>query len=169
MMNKPDHPNSDYILVIDDNQAIHEDFRKILAPPKAETSMLDDFESAFFGPTTSETREPGFEIDSAYQGQDGLKLVRQAAERNRPYSFAFVDVRMPPGWDGIETVSRIWQEYPDLQIVICTAYSDYSREDIRKKLGNNERLLFLTKPFDCGEVVRVAQTLAEKARSQRKS
>jgi len=54
-----------------------------------------------------------------------LELVKKSLEDGDPFALAFVDVRMPPGWDGIETVARIWQEYPDLQVVICTAYSDY--------------------------------------------
>jgi len=67
-----------------------------------------------------------FEIDSAFQGQEGLAKVQHALNEGRPYAMAFVDVRMPPGWDGIETISRIWKMYPELQVVICTAYSDYS-------------------------------------------
>ena len=58
---------------------------------------------------------------------------------------AFVDVRMPPGWDGVETTAKIWQKYPDLQVVICTAYSDYSWEEMLKKLGYSDRLVILKK------------------------
>ena len=47
---------------------------------------------------------------------------------------AFVDVRMPPGWDGVETITRIWEVDPDLQIVVCTAYADYSWEELRSKV-----------------------------------
>src|ERR1051326_6270907 len=142
-----------HILVIDDNRAIHDDFRKILSPTKPATSKVDEFESAFFGESEDVDEQPKFEIDSAFQGQDGLNLVRQAIQENRPYPMAFVDVRMPPGWDGIETIARIWKEYPDLQVVICTAYSDYSPDDITKKLG--DRVVLLKKPFDCTEVLQL--------------
>jgi CheY-like chemotaxis protein len=151
-----------HILVIDDNHSIHEDFRKILATTKTASSKLDDFEATFFGPATPEQQQQAFEIDSAFQGQEGLKLVRQALKENRPYPLAFVDVRMPPGWDGIETISRIWKEYPELQVVICTAYSDYSWEEMLKKLGNSDRLVLLKKPFNCLEVLKLAQMLTEK-------
>ena len=75
---------------------------------------------------------------------------------------AFVDVRMPPGWDGIETISHIWKEFPDLQIVICTAYSDYSWEDIAKAVGNTDHVLILKKPFDNIEVMQMAHALSKK-------
>ncbi len=151
-----------HILVIDDNQAIHDDFRKILTTTKTGSSKLDDFEAAFFGPAASEDDEPKFQIDSAFQGQDGLELVRRALQEKRPYPMAFVDVRMPPGWDGIETIARIWKEYPDLQVVICTAYSDYSPDEMVKKLGNADQVVLLRKPFDCDEVLKLAKTLTEK-------
>ena len=80
-----------------------------------------------------------FRIDSAFQGQEGLEKVRAACAEGAPYAVAFVDVRMPPGWDGIETISRIWKEFPDLQIVICTAYSDYSWDEIAKSVGNTDQ------------------------------
>ena len=77
---------------------------------------------------------------------------------------AFVDVRMPPGWDGVETTAKIWQKYPDLQVVICTAYSDYSWEEMLKKLGYSDRLVILKKPFDTIEVLQLAISLTEKWR-----
>ena len=77
---------------------------------------------------------------------------------------AFVDVRMPPGWDGVETTAQIWQKYPDLQVVICTAYSDYSWEEMLKKLGYSDRLVILKKPFDNIEVLQLAISMTEKWR-----
>lgn len=161
-MNKNSNDTGQHILVIDDNQAIHDDFRKILSTTKTASSKLDDFEAAFFGPASAEDEQPRFQIDSAFQGQDGLELVRRALRENRPYPLAFVDMRMPPGWDGIETIARIWQVYPDLQVVICTAYSDYSPDEMAKKLGNTDRLVLLKKPFDCAEVQQLAKMLTQK-------
>jgi signal transduction histidine kinase len=106
----------------------------------------------------------GFEIDSAHQGQDGLELIRSSLKQGRPYAMAFVDVRMPPGWDGVETIGRIWQDYPELQVVVCTAYSDYSWEEMIEKLGQSDRLVILKKPFDNVEVLQLANALTEKWR-----
>src|SRR5271165_7181693 len=96
------------ILVIDDNQAIHADFRKILCPPEQSGADFQAQEAAFFGEAVPVARRTYFEIDSAFQGADGLVLVEKAVKLRRPYALAFVDVRMPPGWDGIETTGRLW-------------------------------------------------------------
>ena len=74
----------------------------------------------------------------------------------------FVDVRMPPGWDGIETIQKIWEKHPQLQIIICTAHSDYSWHNMIKQLGQTDRLLILKKPFDSIEVRQIACSLAKK-------
>src|SRR5687767_5471987 len=150
------------ILVVDDNAAIHEDIRKILAPAKPGSASIEDEEALLFGEKREATATTVFEIDSALQGQEGLELVRKSLEEDRPYALAFVDVRMPPGWDGVETISRLWQIYPELQIVICTAYSDYSWEDITKQFGQSDSVLILKKPFDNIEVLQMAHALTKK-------
>ena len=152
------------ILVVDDNRAIHEDFQKILGKAKSLSSNFVEAEAILFGETTPESQLPIFEIDSAYQGQEGLEKIEQSLRENRPYAMAFMDVRMPPGWDGIESTIKIWEEYPDLQVVICTAYSDYSPEQMLKKLGYSDRLVVLKKPFDSIEVLQLAISLTEKWR-----
>ncbi len=149
------------ILVVDDNEAIHKDFRKIFGTGSKTGAALEAAEALLFGEESS-TNGAGFEVDSAFQGQEGLEMVRKAVAEGRPYPLAFVDVRMPPGWDGIETVSRIWKEYPDLQVVICTAYSDYSWDDMLKNLGRTDRLVILKKPFEVIEVLQLAESLTEK-------
>ena len=103
-----------------------------------------------------------FQVDSAFQGQEGLEKVRAAVAAGDPYAVAFVDVRMPPGWDGVETITRIWSEFRDLQIVICTAYSDYSWDEISKAIGNTDQVLVLKKPFDNIEVLQMAHALSKK-------
>lgn len=150
------------ILIIDDNEAIHDDFKKVLRSTVTNGVNVSEEELAIFGASSDSVKDGVFEVDSAFQGQEGLEKIRQALQENRPYAMAFVDIRMPPGWDGIETIQRIWQEYSDLQVVICTAYSDYSWQDIVKKLGETEKLLILKKPFDNVEVRQLAIALTEK-------
>jgi two-component system cell cycle sensor histidine kinase/response regulator CckA len=150
------------ILVIDDNPAIHNDIRKILARPEIDSASLDQAEAMLFGEVTDSDTGALFEIDSAYQGQEGLELVKRSLDEKRPYALAFVDVRMPPGWDGIETISRVWEVYPELQVVICTAYSDYSWEEMTKKVSRSDSVLILKKPFDNIEVLQMAHALTKK-------
>ncbi|HEX9048607.1 MAG TPA: histidine kinase dimerization/phospho-acceptor domain-containing protein, partial [Verrucomicrobiae bacterium] len=156
-------PLNNRILVIDDNQAIHEDFKKILGR-KNQQDPLAESEAQLFGETVPQIQLPEFEIDSAFQGQDGFRLIEKSLAENRPYAMAFVDVRMPPGWDGVETTAHIWQKYPELQVVICTAYSDYSWEQMIQKLGYSDRLVILKKLFDNIEVLQLAISMTEKWR-----
>ena len=148
------------VLVIDDNRAIHGDFRKILSPATA--AALDATEEAVFGPPTEAIQQARFDVDSAYQGQEGVLLVKSALEAGLPYAMAFVDVRMPPGWDGVETTRKIWEIDPNLQVVLCTAYSDYSWGAMFEKLGHRDGLLILKKPFDALEAFQLAHALTEK-------
>ncbi|HTR40813.1 MAG TPA: response regulator [Pseudomonadales bacterium] len=161
-MSNFDSDNNHRILVIDDNKAIHDDFKKILGKKTMETDHLTKAEAALFGTEAAKAELPQFEIDSAMQGQEGLQAIEKSLQEGRPYAMAFVDVRMPPGWDGVETTSQIWQKYPDLQVVICTAYSDYSWEDMLKRLGYSDRLVILKKPFDNIEVLQLAISMTEK-------
>lgn len=151
------------ILVVDDNPAIHADFRKIFRGNR-EAEALAAATANLFDDVPGSTPVVGFAIDFAFQGPEALKLVQQALASGEPYAMAFVDVRMPPGWDGIETIARIWQEYADLQVVICTAYSDYDWEDMINKLGQSDRMVILKKPFDNVEVLQLAHVLVEKWR-----
>lgn len=150
------------ILVIDDSRAIHDDFRKILGVGQDDAAGLDEAEATLFGGVLADERADSFEIDSAYQGKEGLELVRQALQAGRPYAVAFVDIRMPPGWDGITTIAHLWQEDPNLDVVVCTAYSDYSWEEMVQTLGETDHLLILKKPFDNVEVRQLSWTLCEK-------
>jgi len=149
------------VLVVDDNRSIHGDFRKILCGPDQAAEVVS-MEAALFGETQAERRAITFEVDSAYQGQEALVLVKKAIAENHPYAMAFMDVRMPPGWDGIEATAKIWEIDPDMQIVICTAYSDYSWDGMIQKLGYSDKLLILKKPFDNVEALQLASALTEK-------
>lgn len=152
------------ILVIDDNPAIHEDFQKILVSTREE-SGLADAAFAFLGPEVVEnTPTIDVELDSALQGEEGYEKVQNALKEGRPYTLAFCDMRMPPGWDGLETIENLFEADPKLQVVICSAYSDNTWEDITERLGQSDRLLILKKPFDNAEVLQIAVALTEKRR-----
>ena len=150
------------LLAIDDNPAIHEDFRKIFNEPSQAEGDLDALASSLFGSSDKPHQRQSFDLDSAFQGQEGLEKVKAALAEGRPYSLAFVDVRMPPGWDGIETIEQLWKVDPDLQVVICTAYSDYSWDAMCARLGNSDSLVVLKKPFDTVEVLQITHALTRK-------
>ena len=151
------------ILLVDDMPAIHEDFRKILLPQAPEHAELESVEAALFGDEPKAAAStPAFEVDSAYQGREALAKLQASLEAGLPYALAFVDMRMPPGWDGVETIEHLWQADPRLQVVICTAYSDTSWDEVLARLDVRDRLLILKKPFDAIEVHQLARTLTAK-------
>jgi DNA-binding NtrC family response regulator len=160
------------ILVVDDNRDILSDFFRILCENYGCNEAIDKAEVAITGeaPARRGTNmlETGlsFTIDSACQGQEALEMVRASMSKKNPYLMAFIDVRMPPGWDGIETISHLWEVDPDLEVVICTAYSDYSWYQMATKLNRLNKFVVLKKPFEVVEVVQLVHSIAEKRRLQ---
>lgn len=159
------------IIIIDDNPEIHHDFIQTLTGLDT-FEQLDSLQKKLFGKTydtrklkissQSATMLPRFEIDTATQGEEGVRKIKEASQQGKPYALAFVDIRMPPGWDGIETIKHIWELDKDMQIVICTAYSDYSWEQTVEELGQSDNLLILKKPFDQIAVRQLAYALTRK-------
>ncbi len=160
------------VLIVDDQQAIHDTFDRVFACKKIEDGALADFEARFLAggrpesvDTDAATNQtpPQYSLDHATSGQQALELAQQAVRGGNAYLVAFVDMRMP-GLDGLETTERLWQIDPNLQIVICTAYSDHMWDDVLRKLGYNDRLLLLRKPFESDEARQLALALSEKSR-----
>ena len=124
------------ILVVDDNPAIQKDFQKIFAASRS-LSVPSEAESILFGDVPEATSRVDFRLESAMQGLDALAMVRESIDQGNPYALAFVDVRMPPGINGIETTHGIWEIDAHVQVVICTAYSDHSWSEVLTKLGRS--------------------------------
>lgn len=152
------------IIIIDDNPDIFGDFCNILC--KEEDSYgLDDIEATLFGemvPKGEQKLHPEYKLAYASQGKDGAEMIKKACREGEPFQLAFIDMRMPPGWDGLETTKYIWDIDPSVQIVICTAYSDYSWEQIVHQVGYKDSLLILKKPFDHAEVSQIAIAMVKK-------
>lgn len=167
--NQDDQVNR-HILVVDDTACIHEDFRRILMPDQErEDPGLLEAEALLFGDDSpadaAEARADeviDYKIESALSGEAGLAIVEKFRESANPIAMAFVDMRMPPGWNGLETIKHLWECDPRLQIVICSAYSDVSWDSIRKELGKRDNLLILRKPFEPEEVQQLADALTFK-------
>jgi diguanylate cyclase (GGDEF)-like protein len=156
------------ILITDDNAAIHEDFRRILSASTQDDATLSDAEILLFGDAAAKPEHhPAYVLDFAQQGQLAVQCVKHARADGRPYAMAFVDMRMPPGWDGLETIERLWAEDSDVQIVICSAHSDYDWRDIFERLGHSDKLLILKKPFEPIEVLQCASALSRKWQHER--
>lgn len=160
MTTKTANADNRRILIVDDNHSIHDDFRKILAC-ESDGHELEDLENEIFGRREA-AHEEAFMVDSAFQGLEGLSAIERAKKHGHPYSVAFVDVRMPPGLDGIETAERILRADRDINVVLCTAYSDHSTQDMLNRFGRTDRVTMLKKPFDVSEVTLAAVSLSER-------
>jgi two-component system NtrC family sensor kinase len=157
------------VLVVDDNVAIHADFAKILTP----ATLRPDFEAlerlalGFASGGAVQSTSATYELTSAFQGREALECVRRAAAETAPFALAFVDMRMPPGWDGLETIEHLWAVDSALQVVICSAFSDYDWDDALERLSRPNNLLVIKKPFDAIEVLQSANALTGKWHSER--
>jgi CheY-like chemotaxis protein len=154
------------ILVADDNPAIHQDFAKVLAPIDPDRQALDQLLlEVLDDPAKAAQLEvplPNYELDYASQGREAYEKALAAERNGKPFALIFMDVRMPPGWDGVETIRHIWNDLPHTEIVICTAFSDYSWEQILGELGSSDQLQFLRKPFDVVSVKQMSLALCQK-------
>jgi two-component system sensor histidine kinase/response regulator len=161
------HYENRKILLIDDNESIHEDFKKILLPDQGADAALDLMRSAFLSGGESAAAESSakasrYDLHSAFQGENGYHMLCEAFDGGEPFAMAFVDMRMPPGWDGVETIAKLWEKDPALQVVVCTAFSDYTWDETVEKLGESDKLLILKKPFDPIEISQLAAALTTK-------
>jgi two-component system, sensor histidine kinase and response regulator len=156
------------VLIVDDNASIHDDFRKVLGRRETDQAALQSAEAALFDdepattPASPAAELEAFDLEFALQGELAVECVRRARAEDAPFAMAFVDMRMPPGIDGVETIERLWRADPDVQVVVCTAFSDHSWQDVVRRLGRTDRLLILKKPFDTIEVYQLATALTEK-------
>ncbi|MBK9308519.1 MAG: response regulator [Nitrospira sp.] len=161
-MTMPSTERNRRILIIDDNRTIHEDFQKILVPQSTLAGLQQARAALFKRGTGDPLAIDPFQLDFADQGQQGYDKIVSARTDNHPYAVAIVDMRMPPGWDGLTTIEHILKADSEIQVVICTAYSDYSWVQIVERLGVNDRVLILRKPFDSIEVQQIASALTRK-------
>ena len=168
-MSRDTPPAPARILIVGADASIHDDFRKILGNTGTVHPELDEMEADLCGSAPDEGVSRDFVIDFAHQGQEALAMVRGAVDEGRPYAMAFVDIRMPSGWDGVETLEQIWTVYPELQAVICAAHTDDSWEDVTRRLGHANDLLILKKPFETVDVLPMAHALTHKWSLARKA
>jgi diguanylate cyclase (GGDEF)-like protein len=155
------------VLTIDDNPVIHEDFKKILSPEADANTALAAEEALLLGESVPQKEDSQFELSSALQGEAGVEIARLARAEGRPFAVAFVDMRMPPGWDGLKTIEQLWKVDPDIQVVICSAYTEYGWSELRSRLGPSDKLLVLKKPFESIEVRQAASALGRKWHNER--
>ncbi len=176
-MNKP------RILIVDDEKSILQSYRSILEK-EDDLQSIEETGSALFEPDETETETTTeievilgddesfmiieeelstgeYEIVEATQGKDAVTLVEKSLGENCPFSLVYMDVRMPPGIDGVEAAKLIREMDPAIEIVIMTAYSDYNLEEVIDKVGNPDRLLYFNKPFNTEQITNLTTSLTQ--------
>jgi diguanylate cyclase len=156
------------VLIVDDQQQIHDTFNRVFTVEVPKDDALADFETRFLNAEEVVQRSnsglPTYELEHANSGEEAVELVKKSVVEGREYAVAFVDMRMPCGMDGMETTECLWQFDPRLHVVICTAFSDHVWEDVLGRLGYSDRLLLLKKPFESDEARQIALAMSEKSR-----
>jgi CheY-like chemotaxis protein len=153
------------ILVVDDEQAILDEFREILSPSQDDDEANRKFEDLYtklFPATCPSSLASAFDVELCRQGDEALEKVQAAIEEEKPFAVMFVDVRMPPGPDGVWTAEQIRAVDPHIQIVVVTAYSDIDPLDISHRVRPADKLLYLQKPFHPHEIRQFAVALTSK-------
>lgn len=160
------------ILIVDDQQDLREHMAKMLDRSAKRgasgASLVQQMRSRLLGiSANAESEEKSdssdlYEVDTAGQGQEAFAMVKKAIEESRPYTVMFLDMRMPPGWDGLETAKRIREIDKHIEIVIMTAYADHDQSTIAKTVGTPDKLLYIKKPFQSEEIFQLCLCLTSK-------
>ena len=148
------------VLVVDDQREIHQDFEEMLTPGVTGAST-DDLAEAFAS-EVDESFLPKFELLHARSGAEAYNMIKMAIETDNPIAVAYIDIRMPPGMDGIETTRRIRAIDKNIEIVLMTAYTDKSLGEIVREMDLLHKLLYIRKPFAREEIQQITLALAEK-------
>lgn len=157
------------ILIVDDQQDLREQLAKLLrrsGKKNETTSFVQSMRDRLTGvkkeePKTTDVADT-YVVDTASQGEEAFEMVKRANAENRPYAMLFTDMRMPPGWDGLETAKKIREIDKHIEIVIMTAFADHDQETIASEVGTPEKLLYIKKPFQSEEIYQLALSLTSK-------
>ena len=151
------------VLVVDDEAGIHTDFEDMLNPGGTQT-LTDNLAAMLLDEDAADKADflPNFELLHATGGAEAYEIVREAKESNHPIAIAYIDVRMPPGIDGVETIRRIRQIEKDIELIIMTAYTDKPLPEIVRNMELLHKLLYIRKPVAPEEIQQITRALVEK-------
>jgi len=152
------------VLVVDDEEALIDDYRHILlsSSSRQRSEEFADLERDLFGAVAEDEEFPAVDLVTARQGQEAVNAVAGSLEQGNPISIAFIDLRLPPGINGLATAAKIRELNPTIQIVIVSAYSDLKISDLGKSVPPADRIFFIQKPFHAVEIQQFVIALSAK-------
>lgn len=165
------------VLVVDDEEQIRDAYRQVLleADVSKDLAAFQDLRARLFSanepssaPSRRRTRTTSFDPHFCDGAEAAVEAVRHALAEERPFAVVFLDMRMPPGHDGVWAAARIRELDPEVEIVICTAYSDVDPVDIGGMVPPEEKISYLQKPFHPHEVRQMSIALGSKWRAERR-
>lgn len=153
----------DYIrvLVADDDEHVLDCYREAFSDDEPTNRMraLDELAAELFDPEQDIEEQPKFDIVACSQGEDAISKAEAAAEQGKPFDVVILDVRMPPGIDGVEAGSRIRRFDPDVEIVFVTGFSDMPLEELRRRVPPPARLHYFNKPLSFSQLAEDVVTM----------
>lgn len=157
------------VLVIDDDPAIHEDFAKVLCPAQgSHDDTINELSAKVFKTNSHHSLFPNYQIDSALNAQAAIDMVKKSVLESKHYALMFVDIKMGGGMDGVAIIQELRKIDPNIETVVCSAYSEYTLEELVSKITKPDKLLFFKKPFTPIEIKQLAHCLCLKWSAQKK-
>jgi len=164
------HNSSNRVLVVDDDPTLVDEYVRCLGEdfePDYATTTLTDLEKVLLGEDTDEHGAAKFEVHSRNQGEAAVEAVEAAIKAGQPYSVVFVDIRMPPGMDGIAAAQQIRVLDPDVNIVVVADSASAAPENLGSKIPPADKIFFFQKPFHALECRQLAAALCGKWHADR--
>jgi diguanylate cyclase len=166
------------VLIVDDEAEVRDAYRQILLDSDVSQEMVGfrELRSRLFRQDAAKpsqhrgaaSRTVTFEPVFCDQAQAAVTAVKEGLARNQPFAVVFLDMRMPPGPDGVWAATQIRELDPEVEIVICTAYSDADPCEIGGFVPPEDKLSYLQKPFHPHEVRQMSIALSSKWRAERR-
>ncbi len=152
------------VLIADDDEHILDAYKNAFSEqdPTREMKALDALAAELFDPGVEKADEPHFDVVACSQGDDAISLAEKAASDGDPFDVVILDVRMPPGIDGVEAGSQIRKLDPDVEIVFVTGFSDVPLEELQRRVPPPMRLHYFSKPLS---FIQLAQDVATMVRA----
>lgn len=116
-------------------------------PPPDETDLLEE---ELYG--LEKDLRPRAELTLCRQGDEAVQLVREALDEGEPFDVIVLDIRMPPGIDGVEAARQIRELMPEVQILFVSGFSDYGRSDLEELVPPATHMGYIEKPVRLSEL-----------------
>jgi CheY-like chemotaxis protein len=149
------------VLIADDDERILHYYHEAFVEDETTASMqvLDELGAELFDPKVDIVERPKFTVTACTQGEEAISLASEAAGSGEPFDVVILDVRMPPGIDGVEAGSRIRAIDPDVEIIFVSGYSDIPLEELQRRVPPPMKLHFFNKPLSFSRLARDVVTM----------